>query len=442
MSDDDRSTGFPPHHPPMDSFLGMPIRVRGEVYGNLYLTDSSKGQFSAEDEELVTALALAAGTAISNARLYQESRLQQRWLSASVEIGSQLLAAAGEDPLQMIARRAIDIADADLVSLGLLTPDGQSLVVEVAYGVASEGLVGQRFELSATLAGRAVEDREALLATAGDNPDRPSHLAGVIDAGPTMVLPLQGTQDVRGVLTLIRLRGRRPFSSHDLAMAASFANHASVALELADSRSAEQKVVLLEDRERIARDLHDHVIQELFAIGLSLESVAALLAPNVEVAHRIQQRVEDIDRTIRRIRTSIFALRGPLNLAADGLRQRILEIAGDLTPALGFPPHVSFAGMVDLGLSAEMADDAQAVIREALTNVAKHARASSASVDLGVTAGEMTLTVSDNGIGIGQPTRSSGVANLKGRAEKYGGTCEVAPGPAGGTIVTWKAPIT
>jgi signal transduction histidine kinase len=442
MSDDDRSTGFPPHHPPMDSFLGMPIRVRGEVYGNLYLADSSKGQFSAEDEELVSALALAAGTAVSNARLYQESRLQQRWLSASVEIGSQLLAASGEDPLQMIARRAIDIADADLVSLGLLTPDGASLVVEVAYGMASEGLVGQRFDLAATLAGRAVEERQPLLMSAGDNPDRPSHLASVIDAGPTMVLPLQGTQDVRGVLNLIRLRGRRPFSAHDLAMAAGFANHASVALELADSRSAEQKVVLLEDRERIARDLHDHVIQELFAIGLSLESVAALLGPNVEVAQRIQQRVEDIDRTIRRIRTSIFALRGPLNLAADGLRQRILEIAGDLTPALGFPPHISFAGLVDLGVSAEMADDAAAVIREALTNVAKHAHATSTTVDLGVAAREVSLTVSDNGIGIGQPTRSSGVANLKARAEKYGGTCEVAPGHAGGTTVTWKAPIT
>jgi signal transduction histidine kinase len=308
--------------------------------------------------------------------------------------------------------------------------------------MASEGLVGQRFDLAATLAGRAVEERQPLLMSAGDNPDRPSHLASVIDAGPTMVLPLQGTQDVRGVLNLIRLRGRRPFSAHDLAMAAGFANHASVALELADSRSAEQKVVLLEDRERIARDLHDHVIQELFAIGLSLESVAALLGPNVEVAQRIQQRVEDIDRTIRRIRTSIFALRGPLNLAADGLRQRILEIAGDLTPALGFPPHISFAGLVDLGVSAEMADDAAAVIREALTNVAKHAHATSTTVDLGVAAREVSLTVSDNGIGIGQPTRSSGVANLKARAEKYGGTCEVTPGHAGGTTVTWKAPIT
>jgi signal transduction histidine kinase len=442
MSDDDRSAGFPPNHPPMDSFLGVPVHIRGEVFGNLYLTDSDKGQFSAEDEELVAALALAAGTAVSNARLYQESRLQQRWLSASVEIGSQLLAASGEDPLQMIARRAIDIADADLVSVGLVTPDASSLVVEVAYGSGSDGLVGQRFTLAPTLAGRAIEEGQPLLLIAGDDPDRPSHLSSIIDAGPTMVLPLQGTQSVRGVLSLVRLRGRRPFSPHDLTMAAGFANHASVALELADSRSAEQKVVLLEDRERIARDLHDHVIQELFAIGLSLESVATMLGPHVEVAQRIQQRVEDIDRTIRRIRTSIFALRGPLSMASDGLRQRILEIASDLTPALGFPPHVSFAGLVDLGLSDELADDAAAATREALTNVAKHARATSVSVDLSVTASDMTLTITDDGVGVGQPTRSSGVANLKARAEKYGGTCEVTPGTAGGTTVKWKAPIT
>lgn len=442
MDDDERSTGFPPHHPPMDSFLGVPIHVRDEVFGNLYLTDSEKGEFTAEDEELVVALALAAGTAISNARLYQESRLQQRWLSASVEIGSQLLAAAGEDPLRMIARRAIDIADADVVTVGLLTPDGEALVIEVAYGTNAQDLVGRRFRLSDTLAGRAVDERRGLVLHAGDDPGRSSHAASILDAGPLMVLPLQGVETVRGVLSLVRARGRRPFSTSDLAMAAGFASHASVALELADSRAAEQKVVLLEDRERIARDLHDHVIQELFAIGLSLESAAALLGPEAPAGQRIQQRVEDIDRTIRRIRTSIFALRGPLDLVTDGLRQRILEVANDLTPALGFPPHVSFSGLIDIGVPGDLADDVIATVREALTNVAKHAHAASVTVDVTAAPAEIAVTVVDDGIGLGEVTRTSGTGNLRARAEERQGTFEIGPGATRGTIVKWKVPIT
>jgi signal transduction histidine kinase len=391
----------------------------------------------------VIALALAAGTAVSNARLYQESRLQQRWLSASVEIGSQLLASSGEDPLRMIARRAIDIADADLVSLGLMTADGTALVVEVAYGDGAEELIGQRFAFESTLAGRAITQRQPLLLVAGEEPELPSHLASIMEAGPIMVLPLLSTDRVRGVLSLLRKRGGRPFSVGDLAMAAGFASHASVALELADSRAAEQKVVLLEDRERIARDLHDHVIQELFAIGLSLESVVGILGPDAAIGQRIQQRVEDIDRTIRRIRTSIFALRGPLDMMSDGLRQRILEIASDVTPALGFPPHVSFAGIIDLGLSDELADDLAAVAREALTNVAKHAHAASASLDLSVTKAQVALIVTDDGVGVGvgETVRSSGLANLRVRAEKHNGTFEVQPGSSGGTVVKWKAPV-
>jgi len=446
MIDDERSTGFPPNHPPMDSFLGVPIHVRGDVYGNLYLADSAKGEFSAEDEELVIALALAAGTAISNARLYHDSRVQQRWLEASVEIGAQMLSAAGEDPLRLIARRAIDIADADLVSLGLITPDGGSVIVEVAFGDRSDELVGRRFALSATLAGRAIEQNTPILmvnASAGDNP--PSHLSSVVDAGPIMVLPLRGTGQPRGVLSIVRVRGRQAFSSTDLAMAAGFAAHASVALELSDSRASEQKLVLLEDRDRIAMDLHDHVIQELFAIGLSLEGVAAQLggpSSNVErLAGRVRQSVEDIDRTIRRIRTSIFELRGNIVTSTGGLRQRILEVSSELTTPLGFAPHVAFAGLVDMNLDEELMGDVVAVVRETLTNAAKHAHATSVVVDVVLTTEDLTVTVSDNGVGATGATRSSGTSNLRTRAEKRGGSFDMAPGPSGGTVVKWKVRV-
>jgi signal transduction histidine kinase len=441
MTDDDRSAGFPPEHPPMDSFLGVPINVRNEVYGNLYLADSAKGNFSAEDEELVLALALAAGTAISNARLYQESRLQQRWLEASAEISAQLLASSGEDPLRMIARRAIDIADADLVSLGLLTADGTSFVVEVAFGDGADELIGRRFALADTLAGQVVEQGKALqLTTASDRAGPPSHLVSVMEGGPLMAVPLQGTGRPRGVLSFMRAGDRRGFSPTDLAMAASFASHASVALELADSRAAEQKVVLLEDRDRIAMDLHDHVIQELFAIGLGLEGVAAQV-PDVQ-SQRIRQRVDDIDRTIRRIRTSIFELRGNLATTSDGLRQRVLEVAGDVTAALGFAPHVAFSGLVDLIADVELADDATACVRELLANVARHARAKSVMVDVERRVDELIVTVTDDGIGPPPTTaRRSGTANLAVRADKHAGSFEMGPAPAGGTVAIWKVYI-
>ena len=339
MTDDPRSTGFPANHPPMESFIGVPIHVRGEVYGNLYLADSAAGEFSAEDEELVCALAYAAGTAISNARLYQESQLQQRWLQASVEIGAQMLSAAGEDPLRLIARRAMEIADADLVGVSLLTADGQNLVVEVAFGANSEQLIGRRFPVAETAGGSVIRSDEPLLLADATGYDGPrSYLSGVTEAGPLMVLPLRGTGLSRGVLSLVRTRGRRAFSRTDLAMAASFATHASIALELADSRAAEQRLVLLEDRDRIAMDLHDHVIQELFAVGLTLEGAATQLGPNDPIGQRVGRSVGDLDRTIRRIRTSIFQLRGSLVAGDNGLRQRVLDVTSELSEALGFPP--------------------------------------------------------------------------------------------------------
>jgi signal transduction histidine kinase len=442
MTDDARSTGFPPNHPPMDSFLGVPIHVRDEVFGNLYLTDSQRGQFDADDEELVSALALAAGTAISNARLFQESRLQQRWLEASVEIGAQLLASTGEDPLRTVARRAIEIADADLVTVHLLAPDGSGFTVAEAFGRSADELRGKRFPLEGSLTRKVIADGEPLREDTASHGDGSAFaLLAVIEAGPVMVLPLQGAGAPRGVLTLCRLRGRHRFTARDLAMAAAFASHASVALELADSRAAEQKLVLLEDRDRIAMDLHDHVIQELFAIGLSLESAATQLGFEHPLADRIRLRVEDIDRTIRRIRTSIFELRGNMMTAMDGLRQRILAVATHLTPALGFTPHIAFSGVADVNLGDELTEDVLACVREALTNVAKHADARSVLVDVIVTAGELAVAVVDDGVGPGEVTRSSGIANLRARAEKWRGSFTVVEGPSGGTAATWRVQL-
>jgi signal transduction histidine kinase len=310
----------------------------------------------------------------------------------------------------------------------------------VAFGAGADKLVGQRFSPDETLGGYAIQVGRPLLRTA-ETAERPSVLLPVIESGPVMALPLQGAQDMRGVLTLARRSGRQPFSAAELTMAAGFASHASVALELTDSRNNGQKVALLEDRERIARDLHDHVIQELFAIGLSLESVVVGLGPEDAAAQRIKERVEDIDRTIRRVRTSIFALRGSLDLVADGLRQQVLDVAEDLTPALGFAPSVTFSGLVDLGPTAELADDVVAAVRESLANVAKHAHADNASVAVEVTSSQVRVTVTDDGVGIGTPARSSGTANLHTRAVEHGGSFTIVPRTGGGTVATWIAAL-
>ncbi len=442
LGQDPRSAGFPPGHPRMDSFIGVPVRVRGQVFGNLYLTESTTGQFSVEDEELVRSLAVAAGTAISNARLYRDSQVQQRWLSASAEISAQLLADSGEDPLHTIARRAHEIAVADVVTVSLVAPGGEDMVVEVAVGSRADELVGRRFARGELLVGKALDDRSPqLLGVSAGALQQQSHLASVLEVGPVLVIPLAGASRALGALTIARRAGRPGFTAADLAMASGFAGQASVALELAEARSEAQRLVLLEDRDRIARDLHDHVIQQLFAIGLSLEGAATRAEADDQVADLLHRRVEDIDRTIRQIRTSIFELRGPLGAAREGVRQRVLALAGELSPVLGFAPHVAFAGAVDAVIQGSLADDVEACVREALTNVGRHAEASTASVDVEATAQTVTVSVLDDGRGIGDTTRSSGLANLRARAERRGGSFDVGTVAAGGTHLIWKAPV-
>jgi signal transduction histidine kinase len=437
---DARAVGFPDGHPPMTSFLGVPIHVRDEVFGNLYLSNAASGAFTVEDEELITALALAAGSAISNARLYEESRRQQQWLQASAEIGSQLLRSQAGGPLEMMVQRAYEIADADLVCLATLSADHTALLIEAAAGTGSDAAAGHRLQLTETVFGASVAAGDALrVADAGDPDERAVELRAFLDAGPALVLPLAGTGDVRGVLVLVRRTGRRRFTEPDLTMASAFASHASIALELAETRSTEQRLVLLEDRDRIAMDLHDHVIQELFAIGLGLESAATQIGADNPVSARLVSRVDDVDRVIKRIRTSIFELRGSLAVSADGLRQRISGLASELTSALGFTPSVSFTGAVDAMLGDELTDDITACVRESLTNVAKHAHASATRVEVSVSDGLLTVRVTDNGAGPGDSQRSSGTANLRARAEKHGGSYRIEPGSPNGTVVTWSA---
>jgi GAF domain-containing protein len=311
IRDDHRSVGFPTGHPPMDSLLIVPIRVRDEVYGNLYLTGCEDGEFTAEDEDVVSALAAAAATAIGNARLYAESNRREEWQRASTEITRQLLLSEGERPsLRVIAERLRDTAEADLV-LVFLPAGGGQMRIEAAVGVGEDRLVGATHPLEGTLSGQAISTgRAAIIDDVQRESGNAAGLSAVAPFGPVMVIPLAGLRGPRGAIVATRLRSRRAFDKAELDMATTFANHAAAALELADASAAQHRMTLLEDRDRVARDLQDHAIQRLFGVGLAVQSVAAGLGDDQRAA-RLNRVVQDLDETIRQIRRSIFELPAP-----------------------------------------------------------------------------------------------------------------------------------
>lgn len=444
LADDPRSSGVPEHHPRMRSFLGVPIRIRDEVFGNLYLTESTHGEFSAEDEELTTALAATAAAAIDNSRLYEAARLRGEWLQATAAITRGILAATPDDPLQslrLVAEGSREVADADVVAIVL--PDGDQsadLRITVAVGVSAERLSGLTFPRDTTLSGRALATGEPLrLTSPSESPSIQPAIPAELDAGPVLVVPLRGSDRVHGVLNLVRLRGRAAFSVEDLDLATGFANQAALAFELAQARVDQQRAALFDERERIAADLHDHVIQRLFAAGLSLQALGATLGPG-RATDRVMGAVADLDATISQIRTAIFQLQQTSQGPSRTLRARVVDLVAELAPVLGFDPAVRFSGLLDT-LPDRLCDDLLAVLREAVTNVARHARARTAGIDLIAHDGQVRLSVCDDGVGLGDTTRRSGLANMRRRARTHGGTFAVEPGPHGGTRLVWTAPV-
>jgi signal transduction histidine kinase len=441
IADDPRSSGFPDGHPPMDSFLGVPIRIRTEVFGNLYLAESQSGAFSAEDEELARALAATAAVAIENARLYEAARTHGQWLQASAAITRQLLStdSGAADALRLIAERGLEIAEADLVTVVRPRQDGEVLHVEVAVGRRAADLAGLDVAAAGSLAGRVFDTGEALRLSRPQGTGLRPMTVGGLDVGPVMALPLTGSERVLGVLTMARDLGRQEFSAGDLEMASGFASQAAIAIELAAARAERRRAEMLDERERIAADLHDHVIQRLFAAGLSLQGIVVGMAPGA-ARDRITATVDDLDTTIRQIRTSIFHLQRPPSAAPVGVRARLLDVAEQASATLGFDPAVRFSGLIDT-LPEALADDLEAVLREALSNVARHARARSVDVDITTGGDRVTLEVRDDGVGMGATTRRSGLANLRHRAERHGGTFTAEPADPTGTRLTWSVPV-
>ena len=449
ITDDPRSVGFPPGHPPMHSFLGVPIRIRGEVFGNLYVTESTRGEFTAEDEELLTALATTAGVAVDNARLYEAARSRGEWLSASAAITRELLTedleGAGQ-ALQLIADRTLSVADADLVLVlrpaDPADPDDSAgeLVVDVAVGVGAEHLGGRRVPLEASLAGPVFTSAQPVaLAHLTEDTGLDATVTEGVEVGPVLAVPLLGTGRVHGVLTAARLKGRTAFAATERDMAGSFANHAALAIELVEARAHQQLAVLLDDRERIAADLHDHVIQRLFASGLTLQSLAGAVG-NGPGGARLTRVIHDLDDTIRQIRSTIFQLHSGPRTQTESVRGRLIDLLAEVRPALGFEPGLRFSGVLE-DLSPELVDDLFAVLREALANVGKHAAAGSADVDVATVDGRLVLRVTDDGRGVGEIGRRSGLDNMRRRAEERGGEFELAPHRPTGTVLAWSVPL-
>ena len=442
IATDPRSSGFPDGHPAMRSFLGVPVRIRQEVYGNLYLTEKQGGDFDEEDEALVQALAAAAGVAIENARLYAEARRQQAWLRATAEVTQRLL--SGDRPsevLELVTQQALDMSGADLVVLALPTKDRNRLVIEHAYGDGAAGALGLVLPAEGSASGLVMANGKPLAVDGFSSDHRVAAVAREhMPLGPAVLVPLGPAGDVRGVLTAGRREGSLPLSADAVEMLITFAAQAGIGLELAEHRTDAQRLALFEDRDRIARDLHDLVIQRLFATGMSLQGTVALVGDS-EVAHRVEKSIDALDETIRDIRSAIFSLQSRGDTDPPPLRSRILSVVEEMTGPLGFAPALRLAGPLDSRVPGGIADQVLAALREGLANAAKHARAS--RVDVSVDAGrDLVLTVRDNGVGVpGDSSRRSGLANLTDRATETGGTMHVATADGGGTELEWRVPL-
>ncbi|MQA09385.1 MAG: GAF domain-containing protein [Pseudonocardiaceae bacterium] len=446
-----QSYGFPPHHPPMKSFLGVPVRVRGEVFGNLYLTEKRDGgEFTEEDQTVVIALAAAAGIAIENARLFEQTGQRESWLRASNELtGTLLTVRNATSGLRLVAGRAQEVSGAPLVAVALPEENATNLVFEIVEANSAVDLSGHRVTIADSVLGEVfTRTKPRIVPTLWEPADKlptgwvGEALSDLKELGSSILVPLAAGQHVLGVLVIAKHASQLPFLEADLQMVQTFAANAALAIEFARAQEDRQRLAVFEDRDRIARDLHDLVIQRLFAVGLGLQGMTRLVT-RPEIAERVNGYVEDLDQTVRDIRRSIFSLQQPPE-GQVSLRGELLRIVQDAGSALGFEPTLAMDGPLDSLVPDDVRPDVLATVREALSNVARHAAAKSASVAVAVPRDGSTLrlTVRDDGVGIaGEPEHRGGLTNMVQRAQRWSGSCDVDGEPDRGTTVAWSVPL-
>jgi signal transduction histidine kinase len=444
LSDHPGSSGLPPGHPPMQSFLGVPVRVGPAIFGNLYLTEKNDGgPFTTADAEVAQALAAVAGMAIENARLAERAESRRRWEQATTEMATALLSGADVDEaLRAVATRVSALSNADMA--GVLAPsvdNVETMTIVAAVGHTASDIEGVRIAAGTGSYLGAMQESglPRLIEDVSTAPllglNTPAAVELTADFGPAMTAPL-GNGPGRAVLAVMRATGREPFTTDDLDLLSLFATQASVVLELARAREREQRLQVQADRDRIARDLHDHVVQRIFATGLALDRISrSLEEAEPEAAARISERVDELDGTIARIRSSIFELQEAEDSSPVAVRRRIGEVVRSVTEAHELRADLRIRDEVE-ELPPDLVNDVVAAVRELVTNVVRHAGASRLTVE--VTVGDaVSVVVTDDGRGLPPITVRSGLANLADRAERRGGRLATSTGPSG-TQVTWS----
>jgi signal transduction histidine kinase len=437
---------FSSRHPQMRALLGMPIHVGGQLCGVLYLTRmADRPSFTGDDELEAKTLGTHAGLAIVNARSFEAGRLREESLRSLAVLAAGLSAGLElADVLPTVIRQARDIVDADFAAVALPSDDPAMLTMLYGDGVDAAHLIGSKVPTETSLTGRVM--RSGAMTEVGNLRTEPglsvSHELRLL-FGPAIFIPVGPPTAVRGVLVAFNRSGRPAFDREAVSLLHAFAAQVAVSLELAEHRTGDTRLAVVEDRERIARDLHDVVIQRLFAIGLTLEGASHSIS-ELDAGTQVSRAIDELDQTIKEIRTTIFGLQGAVG--ANGtdqasLRARIVAVAEQAVPALGFIPSLRFDGLIDTTVPDRLADQVVAVLREALSNAARHAHASHVDVVLAVSRDTVTLSVDDDGVGITGTGRRSGLRNMEVRAKASGGKLLLVDRAPSGTHIEWEVPM-
>ncbi|WP_369046404.1 GAF domain-containing sensor histidine kinase [Sinomonas sp. P10A9] len=431
------SYGFPANHPPMKTFLGVPITVRDEVFGNLYLTEKASGEdFNAEDEDLVVALAAAAGVAIENARLFADTARRQRWREASMDVAGKILALEDlSTGSAFIADQALEITESDIVAIARRRAGAPGYEWRAVFGPLKDDFDDVARAGAIAVASKVSVTGETLVLTGPEvfGPETQVRHALVVPAG-------QPGQDLGAVI--FGQSGRTPFPAVDVEMAPVFFAYSSLALQVARQHRQREDLVVFTDRDRIARDLHDVVIQRLFAAGLSLQGLRRFVAQGLDgdrATSKIDSITGELDETITALRNTIYSLNEAKG--RDSLSARLVRVVQEATGDLPTTPRVELLGPIDSAVPTAVGDQALAVLTEGVSNVVRHAHADSLWVTATVSDGEFEIVVADDGYGLGEITRRSGLKNVEERAEALGGTFEVGPAEDGGTRLRWVVPV-
>ncbi len=437
------AAGFPAHHPPMRALLAVSITIRGVVFGNLYLTNpQTKPTFTQSDENAARTLASAAAVAVDHAQLFQRERSAAEFMTASRQITTELLSDPDPAvrPLQLIVDRACQLTGAEQ-AIVLIPADtelsdehGQTLVVTAAAGLHAAEVLGQRVPVEHSTTGAVFRSGKAVI---NESLQHPIQAYSEVGDRPGIVMPLRANQIVIGVIAVARPKGGEPFDESYLELLGNFADHAALALTLAAAQESERQLIIAADRDRIAQDLHDHVIQQLIAAGMNVQGTIARSDSPV-VTDRLSHTVDDLQGVVDDIRATIYRLQRPVERSGD-FGQRIQHIVAGLTADSAIKTTLKMSGPF-VAISAALSGHAEAVTREAVSNAVRHSGATSLDVEVTL-SDRLVVDVVDNGCGIpADNQRRSGLANLHRRADLVGGQCQIITPPGGGTHVRWSTP--